>query len=239
MAKTISAYDKEVSDAMRRRLRRSLTAVAKWCQRAPTCTNGPAAEDPQRQAPRPLPVLRPTDELSEPSEVLSGCRKDLEEVAQSPHAREPDDVGEIQTPPSSVSFAVTSDSTSLDVPGESCLRNPLREICTVGSVREEIPVVPWWTYTGTKLETRTQPRKTYSLSGLLYSERGDLTPTIYRRCRFFNNEGKVMGINFAMARVRRIEFRHSSWLREVASETLKPVPLINSGKPTLTSPDVG
>ncbi len=48
-----------------------------------------------------------------------------------------------------------------------------------------------------------------------------------------------MGINFAMARVRRIEFRHSSWLREVASETLKPVPLINSGKPTLTSPDVG
>ena len=73
------------------------------------------------------------------------CRKDLEEVAQSPHAREPDDVGEIQTTPSSVSFAVTSDSTSLDVPGESCLRNPLREICTVGSVREEIPVVPWWT----------------------------------------------------------------------------------------------
>jgi len=42
-------------------------------------------------------------------------------------------------------FTVTSDSTSLDVPGESCLRNPLREICTVGSVREEFPVVPWWT----------------------------------------------------------------------------------------------
>src|SRR5437870_8203959 len=115
-------------------------------KRAPTCTNGPAAEDPQRQAPRPLPVLRPTDELPEPSEVLSGCRKDLEEVAQSPHAREPDDVGEIQTPPSSVSFAVTSDSTSLDVPGESCLRNPLREICTVGSVRRSyannLPTLP-------------------------------------------------------------------------------------------------
>jgi len=129
---------------MRKRLRRSLTAVAKWCQRAPTCTNGPAAEDPQRQAPRPLPVLRPTDELSEPSEVLSGCRKDLEEVAQSPHAREPDDVGAIYPTPSA-SSAAASDSTSLDVPGESCLRNPLREICTVGSVREEIPVVPWWT----------------------------------------------------------------------------------------------
>jgi group II intron reverse transcriptase/maturase len=40
---------------------------------APTCTGGRAAEDPQRQAPRPLPVLRPTDKLSEPSEVLSGC----------------------------------------------------------------------------------------------------------------------------------------------------------------------
>jgi len=66
-----------------------------------------------------------------------------EEIARSLEG--PDDVGEIQTTPSSVSFAVTSASTSLDVPGESCLRNPLREICTVGSVREEIPVVPWWT----------------------------------------------------------------------------------------------
>ena len=62
---------------------------------APTCTGGRAAEDPQRQAPRPLPVLRPTDKLSESSEVLSGCRQDLEEVAQSPHARKPADVGEI------------------------------------------------------------------------------------------------------------------------------------------------
>ncbi len=38
-----------------------------------------------------------------------------------------------------LSVAAASDSTSLDVPGESCLRNPLREICTVGSVREEYP----------------------------------------------------------------------------------------------------
>src|SRR6202030_106480 len=41
--------------------------------KAPTCTGGRAAVDPRRQAPRPLPVLRPPDELSEPSEVLSGC----------------------------------------------------------------------------------------------------------------------------------------------------------------------
>src|SRR2546427_9913753 len=34
VAKTISAYDKEVSDAMRRRLRRRLTADAKWRQKS-------------------------------------------------------------------------------------------------------------------------------------------------------------------------------------------------------------
>ncbi len=84
------------------------------------------------RAPRPLPVLPPTDKLSEPSEVLSGRRQDLAEVAKSPHAREPADVGEIYPTPSSSSSAVASDSTSLDVPGELCLTNPLREICTVG-----------------------------------------------------------------------------------------------------------
>src|ERR1035438_7630520 len=129
--------------------------------RAPTCTSGRAAEDPQRQAPRPLPVLRPTDKLSEPSEVLSGCRQDLEEVAQSPHARKPVDVGEIYRAPSTSSVAAASDPPCLDVPGESCLRNPLREICTVGSVREEISR---WCHGGPKRarswKRRTQPRKT-------------------------------------------------------------------------------
>src|SRR5580700_4112500 len=138
---------------------------------APACDGGRAAEDPQRQAPRPLPVLGPPDQLSEPSEVLSGCRKDLAEVAQSPHAMESDDVGEIQETPSSASVAAASDSTSLDVPGESGLRNPLREICTVGSGREESR----WCHGGPKRarswKRRIQPRKTYSLSGLLYSER--------------------------------------------------------------------
>src|SRR3984893_3663680 len=106
---------------------------------APACTGGRAAEGPQRQAPRPLPVLRPTDELSEPSEVLSGRRTDLEEVAESSHAREPADVGGREPTPASASSAAASDPPCLDVPGESGLRNPLREICTVGSVREEIP----------------------------------------------------------------------------------------------------
>jgi hypothetical protein len=139
---------------------------------APTCTGGRAAEDPQRQAPRPLPVLRPPDKLSEPSEVLSGRRKDLAEVAQSSHARKPDDVGAIHRASTTLSVAATSDSPCLDVTGESCLRNPLREICTVGSVRDEISR---WCHGGPKRarswKRRTQPRKTYSLPGLLYSER--------------------------------------------------------------------
>src|SRR5882724_9704007 len=42
-----------------------------------------------------LPGLRTTDEHPEPSAVLSGCRTDLEEVAQSSYPREPADVGEI------------------------------------------------------------------------------------------------------------------------------------------------
>ena len=146
---------------------------------APTCTDGRAAEDPQRQAPRPLPILRSTDKLSGPSEVLSGRRTDLEEVAQSPHTREPDDVGAIYRASTSSSVAAASDSPCLDVPGESCLRNPLREICTVGSVREEIS---WWCHGGPKRarswKRRTQSRKTYSLSGLLYSERRLLSSAI-------------------------------------------------------------
>ena len=104
---------------------------------APTCTGGRAAEDPQRQAPRPLPVLRPPDKLSESSEVLSGSRTNLAEVAQSPHARKPIDAGAIYRAPSTSSVAAATDPTCLEVIGETCLRNPLREICTVGSVRGE------------------------------------------------------------------------------------------------------
>ena len=134
--------------------------------------------DPQRQAPRPLPVLRPADKLPEPSEVLSGRRKDLEEVAQSPHAREPDDVGEIQTAPSQVSFALASDSTSLDVPGEPCLRNPLREICTVGSVGEE---TSRWCHGRPKRarswKRRIQPRKTYTYRDSFTRRDGDSSLT--------------------------------------------------------------
>ena len=92
-------------------------------------------------------------------------------MAESSHARKPDDVGAIQRASTTSSVAATSDSSCLDVSGESCLRNPLREIRTVGSVREEISR---WCHGGPKRarswKRRTQPRKTYSLSGLLYSE---------------------------------------------------------------------
>jgi len=134
--------------------------------RAPTCTGGRATEDPQRQAPRPLPVLPPPDKLSEPSKVLSGRCKDLAEVAKPSHARKPDDVGAIHRASTTSSVAATSDSPCLDVIGESCLRNPLREICTVGSVREEISRR---CHGGSKRarswKRRTQPRKTYRPSG--------------------------------------------------------------------------
>ena len=67
-------------------------------------------------------------------------------MAESSHARKPNDVGEIYRAASTLSVAATSDSPCLDVTGESCLRNPLREICTVGvSEGGDIPVVPWWT----------------------------------------------------------------------------------------------
>jgi hypothetical protein len=133
---------------------------------APTCTGGRAAEDPQRQAPRPLPVLRPPDKLSESSEVLSGSRTNLAEVAQSPHARKPIDAGAIYRAPSTSSVAAATDPTCLEVIGETCLRNPLREICTVGSVREE---TSRGCHGGPKRarswKRRTQPRKTYSFPG--------------------------------------------------------------------------
>src|SRR5262252_2253433 len=49
------------------------------------------------------------------------------------------------------------------------LTNPLREICTVGSVREESPKRPDGPKRARSWKRRRQPRKVYSASGLLYS----------------------------------------------------------------------
>ena len=64
--------------------------------------------------------------LQMPLAVLSGRLQYLAEVAQSPNAREGNDVGEVHTPPSSPSLVATVDHASLAMCGESCLRNPLR-----------------------------------------------------------------------------------------------------------------
>jgi len=58
--------------------------------------------------------------------VLSGRLQYLAEVAQSPNAREGNDVGEVHPIPSSPSLIASVDYASLAMCGESCLRNPLR-----------------------------------------------------------------------------------------------------------------
>jgi len=59
--------------------------------REPTRTGGRAAENPKRQAPGSLPILRSSDELPKYQEVLSGGLSYLEEVAQPAHSWQRDD----------------------------------------------------------------------------------------------------------------------------------------------------
>jgi len=61
----------------------------------------------------------------------------LADFARSPNAREVADVGEVQSNPAPVSAATTQDHAPLGGSEESHLKNPLRETCTVGSVRGE------------------------------------------------------------------------------------------------------
>src|SRR6266705_6240410 len=105
-------------------------APARCCERA--------TENPECQAPRPLPILRATDELSLSLVVLSEGPSYLAGVAESPHARAMADVGEICGNPATASVVATADHALLGGCGEHGLKNPLREICTVGSVRGEI-----------------------------------------------------------------------------------------------------
>ena len=115
---------------------------------------------PSTPSSEPTASTTPDRQTLKAFEVLSGRRKDLEEVAKSSHARKPVDVGAIYRAPTTSSVAAASDSPCLDVTGESCLRNPLREICTVGSVREELSR---WGHGGPKRarswKRRIQPRK--------------------------------------------------------------------------------
>ena len=58
--------------------------------------------------------------------VLSGGLPNLAEVAQSPNAREGNDVDEVHCIPSSPSLVASADHPFLEQCGESRLRNPLR-----------------------------------------------------------------------------------------------------------------
>ena len=110
-------------------------------------TGGRAAEDPQRQAPRPLPVLRPTDELSEPSDSSIGASVRIWRKWLNRRTRgKPVDVGAIYRAPTTSSAAAASDSPCLGVtrrvrPEEPAAGNLHGGVCEGG----DIPVVPWWT----------------------------------------------------------------------------------------------
>ncbi len=85
------------------------------------------------------------DELPRYSAVLSESPSHLAGMAEPPDTWKAADVGEVYRNPTSVPAPTTSDHTGLGGRRESRLKNPLREICTVGSVRGENPVEPGWT----------------------------------------------------------------------------------------------
>src|SRR6266705_1284621 len=130
------------------------TAPARSCERA--------AENPKRQAPRSLPVLRTTDELPKHLAVLSEGPPYLVRMAESSHTRATADVGEICGNPAPASVVATSDHTGLGGNGESRLKNPLRKICTAGSVRGEILTSHGGLNRARNWKRWKQPKKTYS-----------------------------------------------------------------------------
>ena len=105
------------------------TTATRSCERA--------AENPERQAPRPLPVLGTTVELPGNSAVLCESPAHLEGMAATPDTWETADLGPVWRHTPSAPAPTTSDHTSLAERRGSRLKNPLREICSVGSVRGE------------------------------------------------------------------------------------------------------
>src|SRR5260370_4373121 len=81
------------------------TASARSCERA--------AENPERQAPRPLPVLRTSDELPQYLAVLSPSPTHLERMAGSSHTSKATDGGEVQCWPAQGSATASSHTTTL------------------------------------------------------------------------------------------------------------------------------
>src|ERR1019366_6611111 len=100
---------------------------------------GAPVDNPQRQAAGSLPILRSADELPEPPAVLPGRSSSLAQMAEPPHARNDPRLADLCTASGAPSLTPTEDHSCLDNQlGESVLKNPLREICTAGSVRGEV-----------------------------------------------------------------------------------------------------
>src|SRR5262245_63274142 len=85
---------------------------------------GLAASHPQRETPRPLPVLRTAHEPPQSLAVLSGRPADLEEVARPADAGKDAYLGKVQTAAASPPASATPDHTFLGLRKESYLRNP-------------------------------------------------------------------------------------------------------------------
>ena len=94
--------------------------------KAPPRPGERATENPERQAPRSLPILWPADELPQHLAVLSAGPMYLARVAESPHTRAEADVGAVRCSSTAVPAFATSDYARLGERGESRLRNPLR-----------------------------------------------------------------------------------------------------------------
>jgi hypothetical protein len=103
---------------------------------APACTGGRAAGDPQHPAPRPYQYYgRPTNSQS----LLKFCR-DVVRIWRQWLNRRPRQNRMTWRIYNQLLVGILCCRLRFDIPGRTrrvCLRNPLREICTVGSVREE------------------------------------------------------------------------------------------------------
>ena len=120
-----------------KRLGRGLKAIGQWCKTAPSRSCERAAENPERQASRPLPV--PTDDPRTTGQFGSSIESPapLERMAEPTDSGTAADLGTVRRNTTSAPAPAASDHTHLAEHRESRLKNPLRETCTLGSVRGE------------------------------------------------------------------------------------------------------
>ena len=81
---------------MRKRLKRSLKAVADWCKEHRHEDVGRAAKGAEQETTGALRILRATHQLQEPVEVLSGSPAYLEGESEPPNARKDSHLGEVR-----------------------------------------------------------------------------------------------------------------------------------------------